>query len=201
MRLLANVRMQLARRPWIRWVLVGILALGVGGSVASGLAGVRRERDAWGHSTTVYVATKDLVAGDPVAGAVEPREVPQALVPESALAAVPAQATATQRIRRGEIVVGDDVVDSTGPQALIPDGWLAIDITDVANPGLFTVGDSAAVLGGGIAIAGSAVIVEVGATDVVIAVPLADAPTVAAAANERNAVVALSTGAAPAPGP
>ncbi|MCU1368755.1 MAG: hypothetical protein JWN39_4394 [Ilumatobacteraceae bacterium] len=195
MRLLANVRMQLARRPWVRWVFVAVLALGVGGSVASGLAGVRRERDAWGRSTTVYVATQDLVAGDPVGGALERREVPEAMVPDSALVALPAGSTATQRIGRGEIVTDGDIVDTTGPQALIPTGWLAIDVTDVANPTLFAVGDSAAVLAGGASVAVAAVIVEVTATDVVVAVPLADAPTVAAAANERTAVIALSAAA------
>ena len=193
MRLLAHVRMQLARRPWIRWVLVAVLATGVGGSVASGLAGVRRERDAWGHSTTVYVATKDLVAGEPVAGAVERREVPIAVIPDAALAVLPARATAKQRVGRGEIVVVGDIVDAAGPRALIPDGWLAMDITDVADPAMFAVGDPAAVLAGGATVASRAVVVEVTATDVVVAVPLADAPTVAAAANERTAVIALRT--------
>jgi hypothetical protein len=199
MRLLANIRMHVARRPWIRWLVVAVLALGVGVAVASELAGVRREREAWGRSTTVYVATKDLAVGDPVADAVERREVPSVVVPLSALADLPAGGSATQHVSVGEIVVAGDVAAATGPRALIPSGWLGIDLSDVANPALFAVGDPAAVLGGGATIAASAVVVEVGPTDVVVAVPFADAPAVAAAANERTAVIALRATAAPAP--
>jgi hypothetical protein len=188
---ISRARMTMARRPWIHWLIVGTLAVTVATSIAVSLAGVRHERESWGRTTTVFVATRALAPGEPIADAVERRQMPLAVVPESAMVSIDAGAAAIQRISAGEMIVQIDVAATSGPLALLPAGWLAIDITDVANAGLFSVGDAASVLADGVTIAPTATVVAVTPTDVVVGVPAADAPVVAKAANERAAVVAL----------
>ncbi len=192
MRWMSRMRMTVARHPWIHWAFVALLATAIGGSIAIGLAGVRREREAWGMTRTVLVATRAIVPGEPVVDAVEPRDVPVALVPAAAVATVDAAATAIRFVGVGEMLVAPDIVARPGPGAVLPDGWLAIDIADVDNPSLFAVGDSAVVLAGGRAIAAHAVVVAVTGTDVVVGVSARDAGAVADAANQRSAVIALS---------
>lgn len=192
MRWMSRMRMTVARHPWIHWAFVALLATAIGGSIAMGLAGVRREREAWGTTRTVLVATRAIVPGEPVVDAVESRDIPIAVVPPAAVGAIDAAATAVRLVGAGEMLVAADIVARTGPGALLPDGWLAIDIADVDNPSLFAVGDSAVVLAGGRTIAAHAVVVAVTDTDVVVGVIGRDAGAVADAANQRSAVIALS---------
>ncbi|MCU1391968.1 MAG: hypothetical protein JWM34_396 [Ilumatobacteraceae bacterium] len=191
MRWVSQLRMLIARRPWIHWSIVVVLALLVCWSVAAALAGVRREQSAWGRSREVYMTTRAVSAGEPIAAAARRREVPLALVPASALDTLAPTDAATHALGAGEIVVHTDIAAEGGPTALLPVGWLAVDVADVPNATLFAIGDAAAVLADGRTIAAHAVIVAVTATDVVVGVPDADAPAVAAAANDRSAVVAL----------
>lgn len=193
MRWISRTRMLVARRPWIHWSVVAALAVLVGASVTVGLAGVRRERDAWGRSRSVLVATREVAPGEPLAGAVAQRTVPVAAVPAAALSIIAGSATAVQRISVGEMIVETDVATASGPRALLPERWLAIDIADVSNTRLFAVGDPAAVLAGGRIVAADAIVVAVTDTDVVVGVPAEVAAVVADAANQRAAVVALSS--------
>jgi hypothetical protein len=197
MRWMPRMRMLLARRPWLYWSLVGIIAIAAGVAVMSAMGDVRRRRDAWGSATTVFVTTRDVAVGESLSGAVASREVPDAIVPPAALTEVPPLATATQRLAAGEIVVDIDVIDEPGPLALVPDGWVAIDVPrnddplDTSLP-LFDAGDSAVVLADGSIVAERAIIVDVAADGVAVAVPLDDAARVAQAANQRVAVLGLS---------
>ena len=196
MRWMPRRRMLLARRPWLYWLMVGVIAAGVTVAVASAMGEVRRQRDAWGQATTVLVATRDVAAGEPLDGAFASRDVPTAIVPPSALTAMPSGATAKQRLSAGEMIVGIDVDAERGPLALVPSGWLAIDIprtdepTDTTRP-LFEVGASAVVLAEGSIIADHAIVVAVAVDGLVVAVPRDFAARVAQAANQRVAVLAL----------
>lgn len=197
MRWLPRMRMMLARRLWLYWLIVAAIAAGVAVGVASAMGDVRRQREAWGRATTVLIATRDIAVGEALANSVVSRDVPTAVVPPSALTTMPADATATQRLAAGEIVVSGDVVGARGPLALVPSGWLAIDIPrsddplDTSRP-LFTVGDSAVVLADGSIVAEEAIVVDVALDGLAVAVPRDDAARVAQAANQRLAVLALT---------
>lgn len=195
MRWTPRLRMVLARRPWIHWLMVGLLAIAVAAAVAVSQAGVKRERDSWGRTKRVLVATRDVLPGQALSGATEQHDVPIAVAPTSALTPSVARRggdmTAVQQIAIGEIIVTADVTEAAGPAALLPPGWLAVDITDVADPGLFTLGDAAAVLADGRTVAADAIVIALTTTDVVVGVSAADAAAVADAANRRAAVVAL----------
>jgi hypothetical protein len=194
MRWMPRMRMLLARRPWLYWLLVGAIAVGIVAAVAAAMGDVQRQRDAWGRTTTVFVTTRDVAVGEGLSGAVTSRDVPAAIVPPSALAVMPI--AATQRLAAGEIIVDIDVVDEQGPLALVPSGWLAIDVPladdplDAPRP-LFDVGDSAVVLADGSIIADRALIVDVASDGLAVAVPRDVAARVAQAANQRVAVLAL----------
>ena len=192
-RWVSQVRLQLARRPWIYWVfVVGVAGL-VAVAVSNAIGEVRRERDSWGATTTVVVARTDIQPGDLIAAAVETRVVPIAMAPATAVRAVVDGATARQRVAIGEIVVDVDMGPGRGPLALLPDGWLAVTFDDVAVAS-FVVGDRAVVLAAGATAASEAVVIDVRADAVVIGVPAADAAAVAEMVAQRLAVIALSNG-------
>src|SRR3954454_9896404 len=124
MRLLARVRMQLARHPSLWWLAVGSVAVIVGIGVAGALRRLERQRDSWGERRSVWVAVDAAEPGDALHAAA--REFPVAVVPADARSAepracplpgvrpdavtdVPAVATARQRVAAGEIVVRVDV--------------------------------------------------------------------------------------------
>ncbi len=183
--------MLLARRPWIYWTAVASVAIGLGTAVAGAVAAVDHERDSWGESARVYVATSPIAIGELIEVSAERREVPIAILPLSALRSVTPGAVAVQRISAGEIIVGIDVSESDGPLALLPNGWLAITIEWQIDVTLAS-GDSAAVMAGGAMIAPDAVVLAVLAGAVVIGVPEDVAPAVADAVNQRTAVIALA---------
>ena len=64
MNVVARLRHVLARRPWLYWTGVALLAIGVGAVVASAAATVDEARRAWGEPRSVVVATVDLEPGD-----------------------------------------------------------------------------------------------------------------------------------------
>ena len=197
MRWLPRMRMVLARRPWLYWLMVAAIATGIAVTVASAMGDVRRQRQAWGQATTVYVATRDVAVGEALAGGVVARDVPTAVVPPSAITTMPSDATATQHVAAGEIVVATDIVEASGPLALVPRGWLAIDIPrtddvpDTSRP-LFAVGDSAVVLADGSIVAEHGIVIDVVPGALAVAVPRDVAARVAQAATQRVAVLALT---------
>jgi len=191
MRWMPRLRMLLARRPWIYWMVVAGVAGGVALPVATALADVRRERDSWGATKTVFVATRAIDAGSLIATSVESRKVPVAVVPDNAARELTDDAIATQRIGRGEMVVDIDVSPAPGPLALLPAGWLAITIDGPVND-TFAVGQPARVLAGGETVTPDAVVIRVLADGVVVGVPADVAAIVASVAAQRLAVVALA---------
>lgn len=190
MRWMPRLRMLLARRPWIYWSFVALLAAGAGLTVAASVADMRRARESWGETAPVLVATRAIAPGEMLDGSVAATQFPVALVPGSAVTDFAPGAAAIQRITAGEVVVDADVGGAAGSLALLPDGWLAIAI-DGADGALFHVGDSAAVLAAGQVVAAKAVVVRILADAVVIGVPRNDAALVADAAIQHSAVIAL----------
>ena len=192
-RLVPGVRRLLARRPWIYWMFVVIVAGLIALLVSNALAEVRRERATWGETTSVQVAIAEIGPGDLIAPLVETRTVPIAMAPPAAVGSVASGATARQQVGIGEIVVGTDIGLGEGPLALMPTDWLAISVDD-SSSATFDVGDHAVVLATGSVIAPDAIIIEVLADGVVIGVPADDAPDVAEMVAQRLAVIALRNG-------
>lgn len=177
----ARVRQILARSPWIYWAIVGAIALAVGLLVSQAASRVDAAREAWGETRPVLVAIVDIEPGQPLAGTTERRDVPSPLIPASALSELDRSVTARQRIAAGEIVVAHDVSPAAAPQALIPDGWLAVPVAERVASGV-APGDDVSVSSGGIVLAASAVVVGADSARVLVAVPADEAPQVAQAA-------------------
>lgn len=207
MRWMPRLRMFMARRPWLHWVLVAILAAGVAAIVAAELADVRRQRDAWAKTIDVIVAERDVVPGESMVGRFFVRAVPIGLAPSTVLTGLPVAAIATQEISRGEMIVEADIAPERSQLALLPSGWLAIRVVDdsdqtasvsqtpsdsrQAQP-MFVVGDAAAILADGAIIAPDAIVLGVESGVVVIGVPSDVAGAVARAVSQRSAVIALA---------
>lgn len=190
MSVLAQIRRVLARRPWLYWAAVGALALMIGVLVAQATSRVEAARASWGETRVVIVAVVDIAPGDSLAGATEPHELPAPMVPAGAVTELDAGATATQRVAVGEVVMIHDVASVSGPQALIPDGWLAVAVAEPVASGA-SVGDDVSVASGGIVIAGDGVVVGAAGESVLVAVPDVEAPQVAQAATSGDIALLL----------
>ena len=211
MRWMPRLRVFMARRPWLHWILVALLAAGIGAIVAAELADVRRQRDSWGKTIDVIVAERDVSPGEPMVGAFVVRTVPVGLAPSTVLTGVPGAATATQEISRGEMIVEADIAPERSQLALLPPHWLAIRVVgesaqaasvspmpstaeqaQAQAQAMFIVGDAAAVLADGAIIAPDAIVLAVESGVVVIGVPSDVAAAVARAVSQRSAVIALA---------
>lgn len=191
MRWMPRIRILLARRPLLYWLVVCAVALAVAMAVHGAVARAEQQRNSWGVVVSVVVAQRQVAPGESLTGAVSTRKIPQALVPVTAVRSLPGQALARQRIAAGEVLVGLDIAPDSGPLTLLPLGWLAIGI-DETNADRFHIGDSAALLAGGAIIAPAAVVVQVLDGSVVVGVPSAAAGAVADAANQHLVTIALS---------
>jgi hypothetical protein len=189
--LLAHVRRVLAQHPWVYWAGVAGLAMLAGLLVARAAAGVDDAKAAWGEPRPVLVAVADIAPGSPLAGATELRSLPSPVAPDAAVSEIAAGATARQRIATGEIVVEHDVAPTGSPQALIPEGWLAVAIAEPVPSGA-GVGDAVGVSSGGVLLARDAVVVGATADAILVAVPAGVAPQVAHAAAGGDVAVLVA---------
>lgn len=178
MPLLPRLRRVIARRPWIQWFVIVSLALALGAAVEDAVSAVERERDAWGESVTVWIATSDTDVGDVVDARSD--AVPVAIRPERATGTDPTGSAARQAIGRGDIVTDLDVMPPDDELALVPDGWLVAPLRQ-STPSGAGLGDAVLVASDGFVVAEGLV---VGFVDDVtlVAVPAVDAPLVPAAA-------------------
>lgn len=191
-------RRRLRRRPLPWWtgalVLAGATALLVGRLAGDAAA----ERERWGDTVAVAVATADVAAGEPVIA--EQRHLPRSLVPDGAATSA-GGAVATVAIHTGEIVLESRLAPAgTSPvAALVPPGHRAVAVP--AADGLpLAVGDVVDVLATldpesaqpTFAVARDAAVVHVGESAVTVAVPLDDAPRVAFALAVGAVTLALS---------
>ncbi len=187
------MRRLLAQRPWIYWAGVAGLALLVGVLVSQAAAGIEDAKAAWGEPRPVIVAVTDIAPGTPLAAATERRELPAPLVPQGAVGELDAGATSRQRIAAGEIVVNHDVAAVGGPQALTPDGWLAVSVAEPVPSGART-GDQVSVASGGVLLAPDGVVVGSVADAVLVAVPVDEAAQVAHAAATGDVALLVKPG-------
>jgi hypothetical protein len=177
---LARARHVLARRPWLYWLAVVLVAVAAAVAAARGAATVDAARRSWGTTREVVVATADLAPGDALAGHVELRARPTPMVPADALAEVDAAARTRQRVVAGEILVAPDVAPTGAPQDLIPAGSVAVAVSEAVPSGA-AVGDRVSPASGGILLAADGVVVGHSGEAVLVAVPADVAPVVAAA--------------------
>ena len=188
MQLLAGVRLTLARRPWIYWLTIVAVAVGVGLGTARALARVDAARLAWGEQQTVWVATAAIEPGQPIVA--DRRRVPRAVVPITAVGSSPSSAAARQRIAAGEIVTVEDVAAS-GTAGLIPAGWVALAVTSAA--GHLATGDHVRLYAGDQLVA-TGLVVDSGDDELMVAIPEAAAPAMAAALQAGTVTIGLTAG-------
>ena len=88
------VRRLLARRPWIYWLVVLVIAVLAAGAVRQRVADIDEARRGWGETRSVLVAREDARPGQAIDA--EVRDVPAAIVP---LAALPGAAEAKGTVK------------------------------------------------------------------------------------------------------
>lgn len=185
----AATRRFLARRPWVHWLVVAVLAAGVALGIAVRVGEADEARSSWETTREVWVADRDLDAGE-VADATL-RSYPTAAVPGSAIPSHAPPGRLRQRVARGEVIVEADVTVGPGPAAGADDGQVVVAISDPLV-GRVPVGVSVAVYAEGIVLAETGRIVEVDGSTVYVAVDVAVAPVVAAAAHDHVASLAFT---------
>lgn len=187
-RLGRNIRLALARRPWIRWLAVGLVATTAGVSVHAQLQSIDAARARWADRQRVPIATASVTAGDVLVW--EWRSIPAIAVPDDVAATIPAGALARQRVGTGEIVVDADLAIGNGPAAGAAAGHIVVPVSDplVTDP---PVGLAVAIYSDGLVLAPEARIVQVEGPVVFVEVPAAAAPMVTAATQAGRAAIAF----------
>lgn len=185
----------------MRWAAVAAVAAVAGLGTRSIVGDADRERDRWGPSTPVAVATKDLVAGAVIGTddvALAPR--PRTMVPDDAIDDVVGRVV-TAPIAPGEVVLERRLAGGTGPLALLDPGAVAFAVpVDTATPPL-RPGDRVDVFApvdsgsratvGATRIARRAVVVAVDDRRVMLGVDGTAAPVVARALLDTAVVLAV----------
>ena len=186
MPVMPRARRLVARRPWIQWAAIAMLAIAVATSVADAMSGVDAARRAWGTTARVWVATHDLEMGDHLA--VERRDVPETVRPPGAIDD-PQGAVARHAIGRGEIVTRVDVVDVDGSFA--PPEWLVAPIRESLPSGA-AIGERVLVVSDGFVLAPEGIVVGFVDDVTLVAVP-PDAAPLLPAASDTTRVALLRT--------
>lgn len=184
MHVVARARLVLARRPWLYWAAVGALAAVLAAGVHDRLAALERARHDWGVTRPVLVAERTLEPGDAVA--VRTVDLPVAMVPPGAVAALDEPVRLRQRVGEGEVLTALDITPASGPAARADAGTVVVALSDPLSRGI-GIGLSVQVTADGLIIAESATVVETTDDVVFVAVAPSEGPTVAAAAQQGAA--------------
>jgi hypothetical protein len=184
---LAPLRTQLARRPWLYWIVIAVLAAVVANIAAGKLRAVDDARRSWGESAEVWVATTGAAPGARVVA--ELRSLPRAMLPAGVIGADPTGAVALQRLMPDEVVTSADIGD--GALALLPRGWEGVAF--VADETTIRVhpGDTVAVVAEGVVVVSRGVVLAASDRSVTVGIPAADAPAAALAARAQTAALTL----------
>ena len=188
MHLLARARLAVARHPWAYWLAIGVMAGAVALGAARAMAGVEAQRQSWGEQQAVWVAAVATEPGQPIHA--DRREVPRAVVPSDAVREPPGDAIARQRIGAGEIITAVDLT-VRGPASLIPDGWVAFPVA--ASVDHFAAGDHLRVYAADRLVA-TGVVVDHTESELMVAIPVENAPAMAAALLADSVTIALTPG-------
>lgn len=184
------------------WLIVAAAALGPLWFVNGLVVEATETREAWGQTTSVFVATDVIEAGDDVRGAVRRADFPAVAVPDAALAVVDASVVARERIHPGDVIIAARVSGSgVGLAERLPDGTSAIAVPSGPGWPPLAVGDVVDLhatlneLAGGqpqtLRVAERAVVVDVGERAVTVAVPRAEVSATANALSRGVITVAL----------
>lgn len=172
----ARMRVALARRPWMRWIVVITLALTTAQIVRNTNADLAAARQQWDDTRTVFVASAPHLPGDDFV--VERRELPLAAIPADAVDEIPAGSAARRHLTAGQVIVADHLAGGTGPTALAADDEVvvAVRVVGFAPP---PVGTRVRVVGEGVVLAHRANVVGTEGDVAWVALPAGDAPIVA----------------------
>jgi hypothetical protein len=174
----ARARIELARRPWIRWLVVVTTAAGAWTTVDGARSSLDHRIAAWSTTTEVVVAVADVPSGAPLAAATVVRAYPVALVPATARRSIGPDDLASRTVAAGAIVTDVDVAGA-GRDELVPPGWVVVTVREAVPSGVGR-GDVVVVAADGVAIAEQARVVGVDDDLVTLAVDATDGPVVAA---------------------
>jgi hypothetical protein len=184
MRVLPRLRLLLARRPWVRWLVVALCAAVVALQLLAAQGALERERQRWGTPRTVWVAEARTPAGGPLAA--RSVEWPEAIVPADAVGQLPASPVAAREVFEGQVVIGADIAgDRT-----VPSGWAVFAVPVDGLPALAPGAAVAAFTGGTLLCAGRVAPGTGDPTVAEVAVPHDCAPGVAAALANGELVLA-----------
>lgn len=196
----------LRRDPRVWWLVVGLGALTLGAVVSHAVDQAEQARAEWGEVRSVLVAARDLAPGEPLrAGDVDLVDRPRAMVPSSALRALPRTATVGATILAGEVVVAERLADRPLSElaARVPAGQRAVAVpADASAAPPLLVGDRVDVLvalaeatpsgsAAGFVVATDALVVAVDDTAITVAVPRDVAPRLAASLGQGAVTLAL----------
>lgn len=127
------------RHPLVR--AGALVALGILASLtwSAKVTALDEQRARWGELAEVMVVVGHVDIGAPLAGAVETRELPLAVVPANAISDVGSGAVAKTPLYEGEILLADRITDTDpfGP----PPGTVAVTLSTVATTPLVDRGD------------------------------------------------------------
>lgn len=196
----------LRRHPHLWWLLVVTAALAAGWLASSTVARAEQARAAWGVTRRVVVVQQARQAGDELRpGDVALVERPRAMVPASALDALPASARLRAPVVAGEVLVAERLAPAglTAVAARLPPGHRAVAIP--TEPGWappLVIGDRVDVMvalpaemaGGGppgFTLASRALVVAVDEAAITVAVDRDTAPRVAVALGQGAVTLAL----------
>lgn len=180
--IVVRARRILVRHRWIHWLATAAIAAAVAATVLDLIEDVERQRDSWGATVDVLVATDDVDPGDPLDSTTEWRTVPRAVAPPDAVGsdADVTSLVARQQISASEIVVGIDVTAADGALRLVPVGFLAVPVIERPASGA-AVGQRVSVASDGIVISDDALVIGRADQATLVAVPADEAPVLASA--------------------
>lgn len=179
MHFIVRVRIFLARHAWARWAIVLALTAGVGWTSHQRATAVERKRNAWGTTVEVVVASADLEPGDRIDA--EIIALPAAMLPSEGLTSLPPDGRVRQRVVIGAIITTADISTVDGPAAFAEPGTAVVGVADPLAVGA-SIGLPIMVTSEGVVLAAAATVVGADGEVVLIAVPVSEAPMVAAAA-------------------
>jgi hypothetical protein len=184
MHVAARARLVLARRPWIHWTAVGLLAAVAAITVHAQLDALARTRDDWGTTRPVLVARDAAGPGEGVSARTV--QLPVAMLPDGALEEWPPGATLQRRVGAGEVLTDLDVSVGAGPAARAERGTVVVGVP-VGSADAAVVGAPVQVAADGLVLADRGTVVDVTDGVVFVAVDRSDGATVAAAAHQGTA--------------
>lgn len=185
-RLVRNVRLVIARRPWIRWLAVVVIAAAAGASVNTQLHSLETARAQWTEQRRVPVALARAAPGEVIVW--EWRRLPAVAVPDGVAPDIAPGALARQRVGVGEIIVDADLAVGPGPAAGATVGHVVVPVSDPLVT-TASIGLEVAIYSDGLVLVDAARIVAVAADVVFVEVPAQDAALVAFAAQTRQASI------------